>query len=91
MLPNYIYNIQYISGAKKQAADTLTRHPDFRHKCCQVSQCRLTQLVVQDSAEWLHEVMAETKDDNWSKEIVQILASQDGQEHPPETSAPASV
>jgi hypothetical protein len=35
--------------------------------------------------------MAETKDDNWSKEIVQILASKDGQEHPPKTSASASV
>jgi hypothetical protein len=90
-LQNYIYDIQYIPGTKNQVADALSRCPDFIYERCQVSQCRLTQLVVKDSAEWLQEVTAETKDDNWSKEIVQILASKNGQEHPPKTSAPASM
>jgi hypothetical protein len=91
MLQNYTNDIQYIPCAENQAADTLMRHHHFRHERCQFSQCRLTQLIVQDSAEWLYEVTAETTHDNWSKEMVQILASNDGQEHPPKTSAPASV
>jgi hypothetical protein len=60
LLHNYTYKIQYIPGAKNQVADILRRHPDFRHEHCKVSQCWFTQLVVQDSAEWLQEVTAET-------------------------------
>jgi hypothetical protein len=49
------------------------------------------QLVVQDSTEWFREVTAETKDDSWSKDMVQILLSKDSQEHLPNASAPATV
>jgi hypothetical protein len=90
-LQKYTYDIRYIPGATNQAADALTRRPDFRRERCQVSQCRLTQLVIQDSTEWLQEVAAETKDDNWSKEVVQILVSKDSQVHLPKASAPATV
>jgi hypothetical protein len=90
-LQNYTCDIQYIPGAKNQAADSLTRRPDFRRERCQVSQCRLRQLVVQDSTEWFREVTAETKDDSWIKDMVQILLSKDSQEHPPKVSALATV
>jgi hypothetical protein len=81
-LQNYTYDIQYFPRAKNQAADTLTTPPDFMRERCQVSQFQLTQLVVQDSTEWLREVAAETKDDSWSNYMVQIILSKDTQEHP---------
>jgi hypothetical protein len=90
-LQNYTYDTRYIPGATNQAADTLTRRPDFRRESCQVSQCRLTQLLFQDSREWLREVAAETKDDSWNKDMVQILLSNDNEEHLPKASAPATV
>jgi hypothetical protein len=62
-LQNYTYDIRSFPGAKNQAADTLTRRPDFRREHCQVSQYQFTHLVVQDLAEWLQEVTAEMKDD----------------------------
>jgi len=90
-LHNYTYDTWYIPGAKKQVADALTRHLDFRRELCQVSQRRPTQVVVQDSTEWLREVTAETNDGSWSKDMIQILVSKDSQEDPPKGSAPATV
>jgi hypothetical protein len=62
MLQNYTQDMQDIQGAKNQAVDGLTRRPDFSPERGQVSLCRLTQLVVPDSTEWLREVAADTKD-----------------------------
>jgi hypothetical protein len=82
MLQSYTYDLQYFPCPKTQAADTLMTRPDFMRERCHVSQFQLTQLVVQDSTEWLREVAAETKDDSWSNDMVQIILSKDTQEHP---------
>jgi hypothetical protein len=37
------------------------------------------QLVVKDSTEWLHEVVVEMMEKRWSKEMIQILESKNGQ------------
>jgi len=52
-LQNYSFDIQSIPGAKDQAPDALTRRLDFRREHRHVSQCRLTQLVVHNSTEWI--------------------------------------
>jgi predicted secreted protein len=75
MEQSYPYDIPYIPGAKNLAADTLTRPAEFRQECCHISQCRLMQLVVQNSTEWLREVTAETEDNSWRKDMVHILLS----------------
>jgi len=76
------YDICYIPHAETVAGDPLSRQLDLRQECCQSSQCWVTQLVIQNSTEWLCIVATLTKDDSWSTELVQILVSKYSQEHP---------
>jgi len=89
--PNYTYGIWYIPGAKNQVADPLRRCPDITWKHFQVSECQLTQFVVQDSTEWLPDVAAKTKDNSWSEDVVQILLCKESEEHAPKASAPSTL
>jgi len=88
---NYTYHNQYIAGMKNLVGDALMRRPEFSRERCQVPQCRLTLLVVQDLTEWFWGVTAKMKDDSWRKDIVQILVSKESQEHQPKASALATV